>query len=484
MSLFRLRRQRFPDEGDIENMDRNEMLVSPEEKQRQDFFMEQVRLLPHRPETYHVVTYGCQMNAHDSEKIAGMLETMGMTQAPSREEAGIVLFNTCCVRENAERRALGNVTWLKEVRKQNPELLIAVCGCMIQEPGMAEKILKQYGFVDLAFGTANLHKLPELLYELLNSGKRVVQVEDRDLIPEDLPVRRLRHDAAYLTVMYGCDNFCSYCIVPYVRGRERSRDPEKIIREAEHLRDSGVREIMLLGQNVNSYGKGIEGSPTFAGLLKRLDSLGIPRIRFMTSHPKDLSDELIEVMAGGKHILPQFHLPVQSGNNEILMKMNRHYTREQYLDRVQRLRNAVPGIGLSTDIIVGFPGETEEQFSDTMSLVEEVRFDSAFTFIYSPRTGTRASKMEGMLPESVTGERIRRLIDLQERLQQDTLKRFIGIREEILVEGLSRRSHEAVSGKGLHAISVTVPGSADDIGKILPCRITGLKNNTLTGERL
>lgn len=465
-------------------MDRTEMLVSPEEKQRQGFFMEQVRLLPHRPETYHVVTYGCQMNAHDSEKIAGMLETMGMTQAPSREEAGIVLFNTCCVRENAERRALGNVTWLKEVRKQNPELLIAVCGCMIQEPGMAEKILKQYGFVDLAFGTANLHKLPELLYEVLNSGKRVVQVEDRDLIPEDLPVRRLRHDAAYLTVMYGCDNFCSYCIVPYVRGRERSRDPEKIIREAENLRDSGVQEIMLLGQNVNSYGKGIEGSPNFAGLLKRLDSLGIPRIRFMTSHPKDLSDELIEVMAGGKHILPQFHLPVQSGNNEILMKMNRHYTREQYLDRVRRLRDAVPGIGLSTDIIVGFPGETEEQFSDTMSLVEEVRFDSAFTFIYSPRTGTRASKMEGMLPDTVTGERIRRLIDLQERLQQDTLKRFIGIREEILVEGLSRRSHEAVSGKGQHAVSVTVPGSADDIGKILPCRITGLKNNTLTGERV
>ena len=349
---------------------------------------------------------------------------------------------------------------------------------------MAEKRLKQYGFVDLAFGTANLYKLPELLYEVLNSGKRVVQVEDRDLIPEDLPVRRLRHDAAYLTVMYGCDNFCSYCIVPYVRGRERSRDPEKIIREAENLRDSGVQEIMLLGQNVNSYGKGIEGSPNFAGLLKRLDSLGIPRIRFMTSHPKDLSDELIEVMAGGKHILPQFHLPVQSGNNEILMKMNRHYTREQYLDRVRRLRDAVPGIGLSTDIIVGFPGETEEQFSDTMSLVEEVRFDSAFTFIYSPRTGTRASKMEGMLPDTVTGERIRRLIDLQERLQQDTLKRFIGIREEILVEGLSRRSHEAVSGKGQHAVSVTVPGSADDIGKILPCRITGLKNNTLTGERV
>lgn len=465
-------------------MSRVEVLVSVQEMKKQEEFAEMVRLLPHRPQSYHVVTYGCQMNAHDSEKIAGMLEKMGMTASEKREDADFVIFNTCCVRENAERRALGNVTWLKEVRKTKPQMVIAVCGCMIQEPGMAEIILKQYRFVDLAFGTANLHKLPEMLYNTLNSGRQTVSVEDRDVIAEDLPVRRLRQDAAYLTIMYGCDNFCSYCIVPYVRGRERSRDPEMIMKEAESLAKAGVKEIMLLGQNVNSYGKGLSGNPTFAGLLKQLDGIGIPRIRFMTSHPKDLSDELIETMANGKHILPQIHLPVQSGNNEILKKMNRHYTREQYLDRVSRLRKAIPGIGLSTDIIVSFPGETDEQFEDTMSLVREVRYDSAFTFIYSPRTGTRAAEMEGIVPDEVSSERIQRLISLQEKLQQDTLKRFIGQEEEILVEGISRRSREAVSGKGIHAVSVTVRGNENDIGQILRCRITDLKNNTLTGERI
>ena len=407
-------------------MNTEEIVVSREELERQRAFSGMVKALPHRPRSYHVVTYGCQMNAHDSEKIAGMLEEMGMTASDQRENADFVIFNTCCVRENAERRALGNVTWLKEVRKQKPDMVIAVCGCMIQEPGMAEVILKKYKFVNLAFGTANLHKLPEMLYETLNSGRQTVNVEDRDVIAEDLPIRRLRNDAAYLTIMYGCDNFCSYCIVPYVRGRERSRDPETILREAEKLAEAGAKEIMLLGQNVNSYGKGLPGNPNFARLLKRLDEVGIPRIRFMTSHPKDLSDDLIDVMAGGKHILPQFHLPVQSGNNEILKKMNRHYTREQYLDRVSRLRAAIPGIGLSTDIIVSFPGETEEQFQDTMSLVNEVRFDSAFTFIYSPRTGTKAADMEGIIPEDVSTDRIKRLIALQENLQQETLKRFIG----------------------------------------------------------
>jgi len=465
-------------------MNRGEIIVPQEEMNRQAEFARQVRELPHRPKSYHVVTYGCQMNAHDSEKIAGMLEEMGMAPSPQREDADFVIFNTCCVRENAERRALGNVTWLKEVRKQKPDMVIAVCGCMIQEPGMAEVILRRYRFVDLAFGTANLHKLPEMLYQTLNTGQQTVNVENRDVIAEDLPIRRLRQDAAFLTIMYGCDNFCSYCIVPYVRGRERSRDPDTILREAEGLAASGVREIMLLGQNVNSYGKGLPGDPTFAGLLKRLDGIGIPRIRFMTSHPKDLSDDLIEVMAEGRHILPQFHLPVQSGNNEILKKMNRHYSREQYLDRVSRLRSAIPGIGLSTDIIVSFPGETEAQFEDTMNLVREVRFDSAFTFIYSPRTGTKAASMDGIIPEEVSTERIQRLIALQESLQQQTLARFIGQEEEILVEGLSRRSSTAVSGKGKHAVSVTVDGNEQDIGRILKCRITNLKNNTLTGERI
>ena len=465
-------------------MKREEMLLSPEETAEQQMYTDQVRALPHRPRSYFVVTYGCQMNAHDSEKIAGMLEEMGMEAAPKREEADFVIFNTCCVRENAERRALGNVTWLKEVRRERPEMLIAVCGCMIQEPGMAEKILKQYRFIDLAFGTANLHQLPRMMYDLLNGGERVVRIAEKDVIPEGLPVRRARQDAAYLTIMYGCDNFCSFCIVPYVRGRERSRDPREILAEAEGLAAAGVKEIMLLGQNVNSYGKGLEEKTNFAALLRALDGVGIPRIRFMTSHPKDLSDELIDVMAESRHVLPQFHLPVQSGNDEILKRMNRHYTREQYLERVRRLRQAIPGIGLSTDIIVGFPGETEAQFEDTMSLVDEVRYDSAFTFIYSPRVGTRAAEMPDRVPEEVSTERIKKLIDRQEALQKETLARFVGAEEEILTEGLSRRSDRAVSGKGRHGVSITVPGSPEDIGNIVRCRVTALKNNTLMGERM
>ena len=465
-------------------MDRNDRLITPEEMERQRFFTEEIRSLPQKPESYYVVTYGCQMNAHDSEKLSGMLAEMGIRAAAEREEADFVIFNTCCVRENAERKALGNITWLKEIRKRNPNLIIAVCGCMIQEPGMAEKILRQYRFINLAFGTSNLYRFPELLYQALNSDRSAVVVEDRDVIPEDLPIIRARKEFAYVTVMYGCNNFCSYCIVPYVRGRERSREPGMIVREAEGLLRNGVKEIMLLGQNVNSFGKDLEVSCSFAELLKKLDSLGIPRIRFMTSHPKDLSDELIEAMEGSRHILPQFHLPVQSGNNRILEKMNRHYTREQYLDRVNALRRAVPGIGLSTDIIVGFPGETEEEFRDTLDLVRQVRYDSAFTFVYSPRVGTAAASMPGQIDAETSSRRIQELIRLQEDLQQETMSRFIGKEEEVLIEGLSRRSNTEVSGKGRHGISVTLPGANEDIGSILRCRINGLKNNTLTAERI
>ena len=465
-------------------MGRNAVTITPEEMGRQKAFTEEIRQMPQRPESFFVVTYGCQMNAHDSEKLAGMLKEMGIREAENREEADFVIFNTCCVRENAERRALGNVTWLKEVRKKNPGLMIAVCGCMIQEPGMAEKILQQYRFINLAFGTSNLHRFPELLYRALNTDRNVVVVENEDVIPEGLPIARVRKEAAYITVMYGCNNYCSYCIVPYVRGRERSREPVRILREAEELLGNGVNEIMLLGQNVNSYGKDLgKSGMSFAGLLKELDRMGIPRIRFMTSHPKDLSDELIDTMGKCSHILPQFHLPVQSGSNRILQEMNRRYTREQYLDRVRRLREAVPGIGLSTDIIVGFPGETEADFNDTISLVNEVRYDSAFTFIYSPRTGPRDANMEGPIDPEISRDRIQKLIALKEELQQETMKRFVGMDEEALIEGFSRRSTLDVSGKGRHGISITVRGGKEDIGTILRCRITGLKNNTLTADR-
>ena len=465
-------------------MERTEHTIPAEEMERQRRYTEEIRMLPQKPESFYVVTYGCQMNAHDSEKLAGMLAEMGIREAPSREEADFVIFNTCCIRENAERKALGNITWLREIRKKKPRLMIAVCGCMIQEPGMAEKILKQYRFINLAFGTSNLHRFPELMYLALNSDRNTVVVEDRDLVPEDLPVVRARKEFAYVTVMYGCNNYCSYCIVPYVRGRERSRKPEKILREAEGLLRSGVQEIMLLGQNVNSYGKDLDNPLAFSELLKELDRMGIPRIRFMTSHPKDLSDELIAAMAGSKHILPQFHLPVQSGSDRILQLMNRKYSRDQYLDRVARLRQAVPGIGLSTDIIVGFPGETEEDFAATMKLVEQVRYDSAFTFIYSPRIGTAAASMKDQVDPEVSSRRIQELIRLQEELQKETMGRFIGQEEEILVEGLSKRSDAEISGKGRHGISVTTSGTSDEIGKIVKCRITGLKNNTLTAERI
>ncbi len=464
--------------------ERKPVHITPEELAEQRHYAAMVSAMADRPASYHVVTYGCQMNAHDSEKLAGMLRDMGMTEAADRTEADFVIFNTCCVRDNAERRALGNVTWLKEVRKKNPKLIIAVCGCMIQQPGMAEKILKQYKFVDLAFGTSNLYKLPELLYNTLNSDRAVVVVEDKDTIAEELPIKRLRKDAAYITIMYGCDNFCSYCIVPYVRGRERSREMEAILKEARELKASGVKEIMLLGQNVNSYGKGLEGDVSFAKLLRELDAIGIERIRFMTSHPKDLSDELIQVMGECKHVLPQFHLPVQHGNDEILRRMNRRYTREQYLDKVRKLREAVPGIGLTTDIIVGFPGETEEQFLDTLSIVQEVGYDSAFTFIYSPRTGTVAADMEDQIPEDVATDRIKRLIAAQEEGQRKAMARFIGMEEEVLVEGLSRRSDKQVSGHGKHGVGITLPGTEADVGKIVRVRVTAMKNNTLVAERI
>ncbi len=454
------------------------------EQEEQKRFTAEVRHHPGRPGTYSIVTYGCQMNAHDSEKIAGMLEDMGMEAAENREQADFVIFNTCCIRDNAERKALGNVTWLKEIKKSRPEMMIAVCGCMVQEPGMAEKLLKQYRFVDLAFGTSNLHRLPELILKRLDSRDNLVEVDERDRIPEGLPIRRLRKEFAYLTIMYGCDNFCSYCIVPYVRGRERSRNAGDILKEAEQLARDGVQEIMLLGQNVNSYGKGTEDGIRFPELLKKLDDTGIPRIRFMTSHPKDLSDELIEVMAAGKHILPQFHLPVQSGNNDILRQMNRHYTREQYLDRVRKLREAIPGIGLSTDLIVAFPGETDSQFRDTLDLVKEVRYDSAFMFVYSPRVGTKAAEMPNQVDPDTAAFRIQELIRVQEDLQKETLKRFVSTEEEVLAESLSKRDDHAVSGKGRHAVSVTLPGTAEDVGQIIRCRITAVKNNTLMGERI
>ena len=460
------------------------LLDSPEEIQHQKVFAQQVRFHPERPQSYYIVTYGCQMNAHDSEIIAGMLEEMGIMPAQDRTQADLVLHNTCCIRENAERKALGNVTWLKEVKKERPQMLIGVCGCMIQQERMATKLLKQYPFVDLAFGTGNLYRLPEYLLDVLNKKERIIRIDkDMNTIAEGLPIRYESPIKAYLTIAYGCNNFCSYCIVPYVRGRERSRLSDEIVKEAESLVASGVKEITLLGQNVNSYGSDSKNEISFASLLHRVSQTGIERIRFMTSHPKDLSDELIREMAENPVIAPHFHLPVQSGNNRILHEMNRQYKREHYLERVEALRKAVPGIGLTTDLIVGFPGETEEEFLDTVSLVEEVRYDSAYTFIFSPRKGTKAADMPGQLDPAVASERIERLIAVQERITGEILSGMMGSTARVLVEGVSKRRDTQLTGKSERNINVNFNGDPSDIGHFVNIRITGAGSNTLRGEK-
>ncbi|NLD51525.1 MAG: tRNA (N6-isopentenyl adenosine(37)-C2)-methylthiotransferase MiaB [Clostridiales bacterium] len=457
--------------------------ITPEQLTEQAQFSKLVQGHGKRPQSYYIVTYGCQMNAHDSETLAGTLRGMGLEQAPTREQADLVLFNTCCIRDNAERRALGNITWLKEIKRDRPHMLIGVCGCMMQQQGMAEKVLRQYPFVDIAFGTGNLYRLPEYLYLTIEEGRRVIDVsKEESTIAEGLPVHRDSPFKAYVSIMFGCDNYCSYCIVPYVRGRERSRRAADILREAEALVADGVQEITLLGQNVNSYGHDLH-EISFAQLLRRLEDTGIRRLRFMTSHPKDLSDELIEEMARNRALAPHLHLPVQAGSDRILTAMNRRYTVREYLEKVRKLRNAVPEIGLTTDLIVAFPGETEEDFAQTMALVEQVRYDSAFTFIYSPRTGTKAASLPGALPAEVATERIERLIALQEKMTAQVLQNLVGRQMGILTEGQSTRRKSQMTGKCGRNISVNYTGGrSDHVGQIVPVYITGTGSNTLRGE--
>ncbi len=447
---------------------------------RQQEYMKLVRAMERRPQTYHIVSMGCQMNERDSETIAGMLNEMGMTRQPVREQADLILYNTCCVRENAENKALGNVIWLKELKKDKPDLLICVGGCMTQEKGMAEAMKRNYPFIDLVYGTHNLYRLPEYLHRVLRDRAPVVEVVETDgEIVEGLPEARQSRFSAFVNIMYGCNNFCTYCIVPYVRGRERSREPEAVLEEALCLRDAGVQEITLLGQNVNSY-RG--GGAEFANLLYRLDRLEIPRIRFMTSHPKDLSDELIAAYGELKHLMPHLHLPVQAGDDEILRRMNRRYNREHYLDLVRRLRAARPDIGLTTDIIVGFPGETEAQFEQTLSLVDEVRYDSAYTFIYSPRVGTKAASMPDDTPAEEKSRRIQTLIAKQQAITSEILSGMVGTTAEVLVESVSARDAGWVGGKSPRALMVNFPGGEELIGRIVKVRITSAGRNTLRGE--
>ena len=422
-----------------------------------------------RPLTFCVTTFGCQMNARDSEKLVGILEEIGYIEEPDEEKADFVIYNTCTVRENANQRVYGRLGQLGRIKKKNPHMMIALCGCMMQEPEVVEKLKKSYRFVDLIFGTHNIFKFAELLATRMESGDMVIDIwKDTDKIVEDLPSERKYSFKSGVNIMFGCNNFCSYCIVPYVRGRERSRNPRAIIREIERLVADGVVEVMLLGQNVNSYGKTLEEPITFARLLKEIEKIeGLERIRFMTSHPKDLSDELIQVMAESKEICTHLHLPVQSGSTRILEKMNRRYTKEGYLELVRKIRAAVPDISLTTDIIVGFPGETEEDFQETLDVVRQVRYDSAFTFIYSRRTGTPAAVMKDQVPEDVVKDRFNRLLEEVQRISAEMCARYEGTMQRVLVESVNEHDESLMTGRMSGNLLVHFPGDASLIGKFV-----------------
>ena len=429
-----------------------------------------------RPLTYCVTTFGCQMNARDSEKLTGILEEIGYVAAED-EKADFVIYNTCTVRENANLRVYGRLGVLHGYKKKNKHMTIALCGCMMQEPEVVEKLKKSYKFVDIIFGTHNIFKFAELIVRNFEEKGMVIDIwKDTQEIVEDLPVERKYSFKSGVNIMFGCNNFCSYCIVPYVRGRERSRNPEDIIAEIKSLVADGVVEVMLLGQNVNSYGKNLETPMTFAQLLQEIEKIeGLKRIRFMTSHPKDLSDELIEVMANSKKICKQLHLPLQSGSSEILKVMNRRYDKEKYLALVDKIKKAIPDIGLTTDIIVGFPGETEEDFLETLDVVRKVRYDSAFTFIYSKRTGTPAAAMENQVPEDVVKDRFDRLLKEVQNISQEMTARFEGMVEEVLVEDINDHNPELVTGRMSNNHLVHFPGDASMIGKIIKVHLDECK---------
>lgn len=450
----------------------------------QDWVREFEQKKGRRP-TAFIQTFGCQMNARDSEKLLGILEEAGFVQGAD-ENSDFVLYNTCTVRENANLKVYGRLGYLGGLKRKNPDMLIALCGCMMQEPQVVEKIRKSYRHVDIIFGTHNIFRLAELIFRRLTEKKMVVDIwEGTDAIVEDLPVERKYPFKSGVNIMFGCNNFCSYCIVPYVRGRERSRNPEDIIREIEALVASGVVEIMLLGQNVNSYGKNLEKPITFAELLQQIEQIeGLERIRFMTSHPKDLSDELIEVMKHSRKICRHLHLPLQSGSSRILNLMNRKYTKEQYLTLAAKIKEAIPDISLTTDIIVGFPGETEEDFEETMDVVQRVRYDSAFTFIYSKRTGTPAASMEDQVPEDVVKERFDRLLKEVQAISAQVCGREVHTVQEVLVEEPDDHEEGFLTGRLSNNTIVHFPGSRELIGKIVKVYLEQSKGFYYMGRQL
>lgn len=439
-----------------------------------------------RPLFAKVVTLGCQMNAHDSEKLEGMLDEMGYERTQEETEADFIIYNTCCVRENAELKVYGKLGWLKHYKKQNPNAVVALCGCMMQQDTVLETIRQKYRHVDLVFGTFNLYKLPELMKTREESGCTVFDIwQENQEVVEDLPSIRHFPYKASVNIMFGCNNFCSYCIVPYVRGRERSRTPEDILAEVRKLAADGVKEVMLLGQNVNSYGKNLENPVSFAELLCMVNEVeGIERIRFMTSHPKDMSDELILAMKECDKVCKNLHLPFQSGSTEILKKMNRHYTKEGYLELVRKVREAMPEITLSTDIIVGFPGETEEDFQETLDVIRKARYCTAFTFIYSKRTGTPAAKMENQVPEDVVKDRFDRMLQVLNPIVHEVTEEQVGKVLPVLVEEVSKHDENILTGRTEQNTLVHFSGSKDLIGQMVPVKIIENKTFYVIGERI
>ena len=454
-----------------------------DEPNRQYYFMAKCKALLAekseelgRPLYCQTRTFGCQMNARDSEKLTGILEQIGYVET-EEHEPDFVLYNTCTVRENANLKVYGHLGYLKKQKQKMPHMMIALCGCMMQEPAVVEKIKKSYRFVDLIFGTHNIYKLAELIYERLTTGKSVIEIlEDTTKVVEELPIERKYPFKSGVNIMFGCNNFCSYCIVPYVRGRERSRKPEDIINEIEKLVADGVVEIMLLGQNVNSYGKNLEEPVSFAKLLTMVEQIeGLERIRFMTSHPKDLSDDLIEVMKNSKKICRQLHLPLQSGSSRILKIMNRQYDKEKYIALAQKIKEEIPDISLTTDIIVGFPGETEEDFNETLDVVKTVRYDSAYTFIYSKRTGTPAAKMDNQIPQDVVKERFDRLLAQVQVISSEQTQKNVGKVMEVLVEEVNEHDSSLMTGRLSNNSVVHFKGTEDLIGRIVNVRLDEAK---------
>ncbi len=432
---------------------------------------------------YYIQTYGCQANERDSETLSGILESMSYTACDDIKDADVIILNTCAIRENAEEKVFGKVGYVKNLKKTNPDLIFGLCGCMAQEEVVVKRILEKHPHVDLIFGTHNIHRLPELLKEALFNKEMVVEVwsKEGDVI-ENTPVKRANKYKAWVNIMYGCNKFCTYCIVPYTRGKERSRLSSDIIEEVRQLKEEGYQEVTLLGQNVNSYGKDLGDDYKFANLLEDVAKTQIPRIRFTTSHPWDFSEDMIKVIAKYDNIMPAIHLPVQSGNDEVLKRMGRRYTRQQYLDLFYKIKKYIPDCTITTDIIVGFPNETHEQFLDTLSLYEECEYDLAYTFVYSPRAGTPAAKMDDNISSEEKDQRLYRLNELVTQKAHKQNQRFLNQVVEVLVEGTSKRDETMLTGYTRHNKLVNFKGDPKDIGKIIKVKITEAKTWALKGE--